>query len=101
VSYEFVLGLLNSKLANWFYRMRFTNGSKLTVNLSKEYVGQIPVRLTNEKARQTIAATAAKILAAKRKNPDADVTDLEISMNRHVYDLYELTPEEIALVEGG
>lgn len=43
--YEFILALLNSKLGNWFYRKRFTNDSKLTVNLSKEYVGKIPVKL--------------------------------------------------------
>ena len=42
--YEFILALLNSKTANWFYRKRFTNDSKLTVNLSKEYVSQIPVK---------------------------------------------------------
>lgn len=42
--YGFVLALINSKTANWFYRKRFTNDSKLTVNLSKEYVGQIPVK---------------------------------------------------------
>ena len=40
--YEFVLAILNSNVANWSYRKRFTNASKLTVNLSKEYVGKSP-----------------------------------------------------------
>lgn len=101
VTYEFILGLLNSKLANWFYRMRFTNGSKLTVNLSKEYVGQIPVRLTNVAIQRDIAKTASSILAEKRRDPDADVTQLAAALNRFVYRLYELTPDEIALVEQG
>ena len=33
--YEYILALLNSSTINWFYRKRFTNASKLTVNLSK------------------------------------------------------------------
>lgn len=36
LSYEYVLAVLNSRLTNWFYKRRFTNSSKLTVNLSKE-----------------------------------------------------------------
>jgi adenine-specific DNA-methyltransferase len=41
--YKFILGLLNSKLINWYYTNQFTNESKLTVNLSKEYLSRIPV----------------------------------------------------------
>ncbi|MBS1532564.1 MAG: N-6 DNA methylase [Bacteroidetes bacterium] len=41
--YKYILGLLNSKLINWYYSNQFTNESKLTVNLSKEYLSQIPI----------------------------------------------------------
>ena len=46
--YEFVAAVINSSLGNWFYRKKFTNDSKLTVNLSKEYVGQIPIRMVDK-----------------------------------------------------
>ena len=41
-----------------------------------------------------------RILAAKQHNPAADTRALEAEIDRRVYALYGLTPEEIALVEG-
>ena len=43
-SYYYILALLNSSTINWFYKQKFTNNSKLTVNLSKEYLEQIPIK---------------------------------------------------------
>ncbi|RDC65530.1 DUF7149 domain-containing protein [Adhaeribacter pallidiroseus] len=41
-----------------------------------------------------------QILSTKQLNLEADTTALEKQINELVYQLYELTPEEIALVEG-
>ena len=40
-----------------------------------------------------------RILAAKWRDPKADTTALEREIDRLVYELYDLTPEEIAVVE--
>jgi hypothetical protein len=40
------------------------------------------------------------ILAAKQRDPQADTTAWEREIDQLVYQLYELTPEEIAIVEG-
>jgi hypothetical protein len=40
------------------------------------------------------------ILAAKRQDANADIAFLEREIGRLVYDLYGLTEEEIAIVEG-
>ena len=40
-----------------------------------------------------------RILAAKRHDPKADTTALEREIDQLVYKLYDLTPEEIAIVE--
>ncbi len=37
---------------------------------------------------------------AKQANPAADTNALERESDQHIYALYGLTPEEIALVEG-
>ena len=42
-----------------------------------------------------------RILAAKQSDPTADVLPLEPQIDHLVYHLYHLTPEEIAIVEGG
>ena len=41
-----------------------------------------------------------RILAAKKANPLADTTAEEREIDRLVYDLYGLTEDEIAIVEG-
>jgi len=40
-----------------------------------------------------------QILIRKKQNPDADVLDLETRIDQLVYKLYNLTPEEIEIVE--
>tara|TARA_B110001452_G_scaffold264821_1_gene268451 strand:- start:16 stop:3081 length:3066 start_codon:yes stop_codon:yes gene_type:complete len=62
---KFILCLMNSSLINWYYSNQFTNGSTLTVNISKEYLSKIPiVRSLNQdkfsqKAEQIISTTAS------------------------------------------
>jgi adenine-specific DNA-methyltransferase len=60
---KFVLVLLNSKLLNWFYAKQFTNDSRLTVNLSKEYLSQIPLVKTPIEIQRTFALVADYITA--------------------------------------
>ncbi len=40
-----------------------------------------------------------EILAAKKQNPQSDTTALECQIDQLVYQLYELTEEEIRIVE--
>jgi hypothetical protein len=55
-----MLGLLNSKLINWFYFKEYSNESKFTVNLSKEYLSEIPIR-TNLFFEKKIVSIVDKI----------------------------------------
>jgi hypothetical protein len=41
-----------------------------------------------------------KILEAKKENPQADTIELEREIDNLVYRLYDLTEDEIKLVEG-
>jgi hypothetical protein len=41
-----------------------------------------------------------KIIETKRQTDEADTTALEAQIDQLVYQLYELTAEEIAIVEG-
>ena len=47
-----------------------------------------------------IEAFVVKVLAAKKDNPQADTGTWEREIDRLVYELYELTDAEIAIVEG-
>lgn len=64
---KFILAVLNSKLINWFYVIKFTNSSKLTVNISKEYLSQIPIQNFKEADKKSLAEKAEVML---NKNKD-------------------------------
>ncbi len=98
VQTKFVLALLNSKLINWFYVNQFTNESNLTVNLSKSYLSQIPLVIPNKNNELEIISLVETILAKKQDNKDTSSEEAQI--DQLVYQLYELTEEEIQIIEG-
>ena len=97
VKTKFILALLNSKLINWFYTIQFTNESNLTVNLSKTYLSQIPISLP--KKEDAFISLVDEILSVKKENNLADTQELESQIDQLVYKLYNLTAEEIAIIE--
>jgi adenine-specific DNA-methyltransferase len=54
-----------------------------------------------DEQKQEIEALVDRILTAKQSDSSADVHSLETLIDHLVYQLYNLTPEEIATVEGG
>jgi tRNA1(Val) A37 N6-methylase TrmN6 len=87
--YEFILAILNSKIGNWFYRKRFTNDSKLTVNLSKEYVGQIPVKIpASGPALSVFSSLVNMLLLSKRVGELAPARFLEDLIDACVMECY-------------
>lgn len=87
--YEFILALLNSKVGNWFYRKRFTNDSKLTVNLSKEYIGKIPVRVpASPRALGVFRGLVSMLLFSKRVGEPAPAQFLEDLIDACVMECY-------------
>jgi hypothetical protein len=47
----------------------------------------------------TLAVPVERTLTTRQDDPEADTTALEQEIDRLVYQLYDLTPEEIAVVE--
>ena len=110
-----ILALLNSKLINWFYKMSFTNESNLTVNLSKTYLSQIPIKIISKETPENLGLLLSISNLAKSmielnikikelKTPvektalqrQIDATDKNI--DKLVYQLYGLTEKEIKIV---
>lgn len=93
-NYIYILGLLNSKLLDWFFRKTSTNN-----HVNGYEVEQLPIRLPTPTQEAAIVTLVDKILSAKKLNPKADTSNLEREIDQLVYILYELTDEEIAIVE--
>ena len=95
-----LLGLLNSKAIFWFYTKTSTQIRGGFVRFIAQYVSQIPIPPIEPVQKASISKLVNQILATKRTDPDADVSELENEIDQIVYLLYDLTPEEIAIVEG-
>jgi hypothetical protein len=103
---KYVLALLNSKLLFWMM-LRTSNvfrGGWITC--TKQYFGELPIHRADfaepaeKAAHDRLVVFVDQILAAKRADARADTSALESEIDRHVYALYGLTPEEIKIVEG-
>ena len=62
-------------------------------------VEAIPIPKISAESQRPFVELVDKILEAKDTNPDVDTAELEQEIDRLVYDLYELTEEEITAVE--
>jgi len=91
---KFILALLNSKMIDWYFRKTSTNNH---VNIYE--LEQLPIPTATPLQQQPIIALVDKILAAKKANPQADTSAWERKIDELVYELYGLTPEEIAVIE--
>jgi adenine-specific DNA-methyltransferase len=92
-----LVGLLNSRALWWFYGTITSSIRGGFVRYFSQYIEQLPIPTATDAQKALIIERAQKILAA----PDSpDVPQLEAEIDRLVYELYGLTEEEIAVVEG-
>ena len=93
-------GVLNSKTVEWYYsRLANTLGGGGSRGFSI-FMKQIHVPNIDSDRKTLITNLVNEILAAKGADPAADTSNLENEIDRLVYDLYDLTDDEIAIVEG-
>ncbi|GAA8782004.1 class I SAM-dependent DNA methyltransferase [Helicobacter pylori] len=96
---KFLVGLLNSRLLDWLFRKTSTNNH---VNLYELETLPIPqITKSNQPTADKIIALVDKILALKEKDPKANTKELEKEIDALVYQLYNLTDEEIKTIEEG
>ncbi|GAB4278549.1 MAG: Eco57I restriction-modification methylase domain-containing protein [Marinilabiliales bacterium] len=99
-SYEYLLAIANSKLLWWFLK---TTGDTLQGDartFKTNYLNPFPLpEQVDEQVENQIANKVKEVLAIKKQNPSADTTALENEIDQLVYRLYDLTPEEIGIIE--
>ena len=110
-SYEIVCALLNSKLINFYYVKNFTNASTQTVNISKTFLEQLPMptldlsKTSDKKQHDDLITKVTFMLELQKGSSDPttqnQINALDRQIDNLVYTMYGLSPEEIAIVEGG
>ena len=96
---KFLLGVLNSSTIRFYLGLIAETSGMGTSRWINNYVKEFPIPVATCEQQTLIIELVDQILAAKRTNLDADVSELENQIDQIVYLLYGLTPEEIAIVE--
>ncbi len=96
--YLFLLGLLNSKLLDFIYKKITTPQAGGFYAYKTQFLSKLPIRAVNR--HKPYAEIVSNILKLKEENPKADTSKFENQIDKMVYQLYELTEEQIKIVEG-
>lgn len=93
-----LLGILNSKLFAWYTRKKFWNEKYKFVQLASKNMVKAPIAERKEAQKAELTELVQRIL----NDPDSfEAADTELKIDQLVYDLYNLTSAEIALIEKG
>ena len=96
---DFILGIVNSKLISWYGNLTLPNfGKDVFPKLNPNDIKELPIANADKNAKEKIATIVKNILLLTKDNKDTAA--LENQIDQLVYQLYELTEEEIKIVEG-
>ena len=100
---KILVGLLSSTLMTFAYK-RYCSGTVLGAKgyqYNKHALEKLPVVKIPASQQQSFIVLVDQMLDAKQMDPDSDTSDLENEIDTLVYALYNLTSEEVRIVEKG
>ncbi|MBM0621877.1 class I SAM-dependent DNA methyltransferase [Helicobacter pylori] len=101
---KYLFAILNSKVIYFFMRQIASNLGEGAFRWIKQFIERLPIPQITEKNQELadkITVLVDKILQAKEKDPKANTQRLEKEIDALVYQLYNLTDEEIKIIENG
>jgi hypothetical protein len=84
----FILGILNSKLLNWYFAKLSTNS-----NVNGYEIDSLPIKLGTSEQRNKIIQLVRELLKESDKNKIREIDEI-------VYVIYGITEYEIPIIEG-
>jgi hypothetical protein len=108
--YEYVLGIMNSRLAEWYYYWFVYNRAIMTMQFDESYLGRLPIKKltfeTRPLANQIVQRVGEILMLTQSwdyensQEKQRRVGELKDEIDYLVYELYGLSDEEIRLIEG-
>ncbi len=98
---KYITSVLSSTLITYFYK-KHCGGTVLGVKgyqYNKHSIEKIPLFKISKNKQEIFEQKVDKILEIKKQNLDADTSELEKQIDKMVYELYDLTEEEIKVIE--
>lgn len=94
-SYKFLQAILNSKMIKFYVNELMYDGTHFYPNHMKV----LPIKITEMGSQKSIGKIVDKIHSIKNKNKETDTTALEQEIDNLVYKLYELTYDEVKVID--
>ena len=98
-SLKYLCAVLNSKLVSWFMRNTALTSGMGTPRWVIFTVNQIPIPKISIEEQNQFNILVEKIISVKATNSSVDTQPEEDIIDRLVYELYDLSKDEIAVVE--
>ena len=116
LTYEYLLGILNSKLITWWYRYLIPETGRVFAEVKVINLKKLPIRIidfSNPKDTEShdqLVQLVKKVIKLNKKMNESNTNHEKITLQRHidvldkqidklVYELYGLNDEEIRIVE--
>lgn len=99
---NYLLGVLNSKLALYYFKMVSNSSGMATMQWKKFSIERIPIvkpSSNNQIQIEDIEKLTAEVIRERKTNIDADTKKIEDEINRLIYTLYGLSDSEVQTIE--
>lgn len=96
---HYILGILNSNVADYFVKQTSTPFRGGFFSYAKRFIKNIPIPTPSANLRERIAAVARACLDAAKDHPDR-LPALESELNALVYQAYGLDEGDVRVIEG-
>ncbi len=101
-SYHSLLGILNSKFIGWYFRKKFQIANDDTFpQIMIRDILQFSIPNVCNELTEKIETLVSQILSFKQSDSQINTTTIEEKIDQLVYQLYDLTAEEITIIENG
>jgi len=94
---KYILALINSKSIEFYWRNKFSDNRKTFPKIKGTYLEKIPIANTSDEVKIKIINLIDQILNNKDNNNPSSL--LEAKIDLMVYKLYELTYDEVLIIE--
>ena len=96
----FIMAYLNSTLPIFYIKQKYSSASyNGGINFSKEMINTLPITSKLIQNRDNLVGLAKELYKEKHLNYTEERSEIENIIDKIVYESFDLTPEEIALVE--
>jgi type II restriction/modification system DNA methylase subunit YeeA len=97
---KYLLAILNSKLMHFLFTKVGVMTAGGAYTLKKATIDEFPIKLISKEQQKIFIDLVEKIMYLKQENLTSDTIDIETKIDQLVYQLYDLTTEEIQIIEG-